>query len=313
MSTASWFDDIPVIGRLSPIEAAIKLHESGEDELAAALECAPEVYEPQIMGSKGPWRAAQQLFAPRPWAHTAHTFGYLAPADPGRKLLPIQHAGNIAADSTLKDSRITIRLNQLRVADYPGRGLHRILFDFYAQNQAPDNVEHLHFNATYRVQEGEQAAVVGLPLFVGLQVGRDGVAFKCFTVNVQNDTDEAFLNILESDEFRSGLELVTTVQPALAPLSKIALDMTRAIATRSRNVAVQEFYLGLDFGRIPLGARLAEGAYLAVQIPETLQAIWDWSEWAYDPANGRIVNRKEPANLIPYNYLVLSVSRYEGE
>lgn len=313
MSTAGWFDDIPVIGRMSAPQAVARLRESDQEELADAVECGPEVFEPQIMSTKSPWETAAQLFAPRPWAHTAHTFGYLAPADPGRKLLPIQHAGNIAADQTLKDSRITIRLNQLRVADYPGRGIHRILFDFYAQNQAPDAVEHLHFNATYRVQEGEQAAVVGLPIFVGLKVGRDGVAFKCFTVNVQNDTDEAFLNILESDEFRAGLELVSTVQPALAPLSKIALDMTRAIATRSRNVPVQEFSLGLDFGRIPLGARLAEGAYLAVQIPETLQTVWDWSEWAYDPANGRIVNRQEPAKLIPYNYLVLSVSRYEGE
>lgn len=197
------------------------------------------------------------------------------------------------------------------MAAYPGSGTHRVLFDFYAQNQVPGDVEHLHFNATHRVREGEQAAILGYPIFVGLNVGIEGVAFKCFTVNVQNDEDEAFLGFLESDVFKAGLKLASTVQPAIAPFSQMALSLTKSIATRNRNVPVQDFYMGLDFSTIATRARLAEGSYLAVQIPESLQTVWDWSEWVYNPSNGQIVNKAEPTRLIPYNYLVYSVSRYE--
>ena len=199
------------------------------------------------------------------------------------------------------------------MADYPGGGTHRVLFDFYAQNQVPGNVEHLHFNATYRVRHGEQAALVGYPIFVGLNVSTEGVAFKCFTVNVKNDNDEAFLGFLESDVFKAGLRLASTMQPAIAPLSGMAVALTKTIATRNRNVPVQDFYMGLDFSTIPTRARLAEGAYIAVQIPETLQTVWDWNEWIYNPTSGQVVNQADPKQLIPYNYLVFSVSRYEGE
>jgi hypothetical protein len=63
---------------------------------------------------------------------------------------------------------------------------------------------------------------------------------------------------------------------------------------------------------IPMRARLAEGSYLAVQIPESLQTVWDWDEWVFNPANGQVVNKAEPTQLIPYNYLVFSVSRQDG-
>jgi hypothetical protein len=58
----------------------------------------------------------------------------------------------------------------------------------------------------------------------------------------------------------------------------LALLVTKAIARRHRNVPVQEFYLGLDFGSTATGARLAEGSYLAVQVPEAVQTVWDWEE-----------------------------------
>jgi hypothetical protein len=156
-------------------------------------------------------------------------------------------------------------------------------------------------------------AVVGHPLFVGLNVGLEGVAFKCFTVNVRNDADEAFLGYLESDAFKLGLKLAMTAQPAIGLFSETALALTRTIAQRYRNVAVQNFYMGLDFSHIATRARLAEGSYLAVQIPQTLTTVWRWDEWLYDQVAGRVVNKDDPAQLIPYNYLVFSVSRYEGE
>ena len=308
MTTSTWFDDLPVLGALPPEEAAAKLREIGESEAATALEDA-EISEgtTKFGGLRMRWP-----FQDKPWQHTAHAFGYLAPASPGSDPLPIQHAGNIAADATLKNGRVRITLDRLRVADYPGGSTHHVLFDFYAQNQVPDTVEHLHFNATYRVREGEQAAIIGYPVFVGLNVGTEGVAFKCFTVNVKNDADEAFLGFLESDVFKGGLKLAATAQPAIGLFSETVLGLTKAIARRNRNVPVQDFYMGLDFSTIVMGARLAEGSYIAVQIPETFQTVWDWSEWVYNPANGRIANSENPTQLIPYNYLVFSVSRYEG-
>jgi hypothetical protein len=171
-------------------------------------------------------------------------------------------------------------------------------------------VEHLHFNASYRVREGEQAGIRGYPIFVGLKVGREGLAFKCFTVNVRNESDEAFLGFLESDLFRAGLKLVETAQPAIAPFSQMAYNLTRSVAGRNRNQPVQDFYLGLDFEHVATRARLATGSYLAVQIPETLTVSWDWGEWVFNPGNGQVVHRDDTTRLIPYNYVVFSVSRY---
>lgn len=60
-------------------------------------------------------------------------------------------------------------------------------------------------------------------------------------------------------------------------------------------------------------ARLAEGSYLAVQIPETLRTVWDWDAWAFNRTNGQVVNKAEPTRLIPYNYLAFSVSRQDEQ
>ncbi|MEZ4527525.1 MAG: hypothetical protein R2941_16515, partial [Desulfobacterales bacterium] len=105
--------------------------------------------------------------------------------------------------------------------------------------------------------------------------------FKCYTVNVKNESDEALLKFLDSDVFKTGLKLAKTAQPAIAPLSEMALGLTRSIAERNKNAPVQNFCMGLDFSAIPTQARLAEGSHIAVQIPEALQTMWDWQDWVY--------------------------------
>jgi hypothetical protein len=287
---------------MPPYEAAQKLRELGDESTAELLDGAQ---------SKGVLDWSPWPMQDRPWQHTAHAFGYLAPAAPGEEAAAIRHAGSIEPDVSLRQSRITVKLDRLRVAAYPGGGMHRVLFDFAAQNRLPNEVEDLHFNATFRVRDGEHAAVLGYPIFVGLNVGNAGVALKCFTVNVQNEADEALLRLLEGDVFRNGLKLAATVQPAIAPLSGMAVALTKTLAGRHRNVPVQDFQLGLDFSNIPTGARLAEGAYFAVQIPESLQVAWNWSDWVFLPSSGQVVNRANPLELIPYNYLVFSISRHE--
>jgi hypothetical protein len=317
MHPTNWLDEIPTIGRMSPTEAEAKLRAIGEVETAQMIleELTRTPFGAQTMGEEeqSPWARVRKQLSPKPWQHTAHAFGYLAPAPPGSDPLPIQHAGNIKPDETLRNARVRITLDALRVADYPGGGTHHVLFDFYAQNQVADDVQHLHFNATHRVREGERAGVIGKPIFVGLNVGTEGVAFRCRTVNVKNQEDEAFLSFLDSDAFKGGLRLASTAQPALAPFSTMAIALTKAVAARNRNVAVQAFEMGLDFTSIPTGARLAEGAYLAVQIPEKEELDWDWGDWVYNPNGGRVVREDDPKQPIPYNYVIFGVSRYGSE
>lgn len=306
MDTAPWFDEQPVLGDLPHLQAAAKLREIGDEITAEALE---EEVDPNIanFSARSSW-----LFQDKPWQHTSHTLGYLAPTPPNNRDLPIQPAGSITPDLALKGDRIKITLNALRVAAYPGGGTHQILFDFYAQNQLTDVTEHLHFNSTYRVREGERAALLNYPIFLGLNIGNDGLVFKCYTVNVKNEEDEAAIQFLESDAFKTGLKLATTVQPAIKPLSEMAIGLTKAIANRRKNVAVQDIQIGLDFSNNPMGARLAEGVYIAVQIPETLTRVWDWSDWIYDTSTGQIVKDYNRDQLIPYNYIAFGISRYEG-
>jgi hypothetical protein len=308
--TTDPFVDLAVLGALPPDQAMIKLREVGEDMAAARIEERTRNRAPEsFRGGFTDWWP----FRDRAWQHTAHAFGFLAIDRVGAALRPIQAIGMVQADPTLRGGRVKIALSQLRVADYPGGGTHRVLFDFYARNQVPSGAEELHFNATYRVREGERTAVAGYPIFIGLNVGSEGMAFRCHTVNVKNDADEAFLDMLEGDVFKAGLKLVTTAQPAIAPLADMALGLTKSVAKRNRNVSVQDFYLGLDFAGTSMGGRLAQGDYSAVQLPESLRRVWRWDDWVFDPDSGLIVDRADNDKLIPYNYVVFGVSRYDGD
>lgn len=304
MASYQWFDDLCVIGDFPPQKAVEKLYEIGDNASALALETA--LVDRAVTFSRVSWP-----FQDKPWQHTAHTIGYLAPAANNIQKTPVQSASSITFDPALKNSRIKVVLNVLQVASYPGGGTHQILFDFYAQNHLAGISEDLHFNNTYRVREGQRAAIINYPIFLGLNVGNDGLIFKCLTVNVKNEEDEQAIRFLESDAFKTGLHLATTIQPAIKPLSEMAMGLTRSIANRRKNVPVQDIQIGLDFSNNAMGARLAEGVYIAVQIPETLKRVWDWSDWIYDASSGQIVNDLHRDQLIPYNYIAFGISRYE--
>nr|WP_293102967.1 hypothetical protein [Okeania sp. SIO2F4] len=82
------------------------------------------------------------------------------------------------------------------------------------------------------------------------------------------------------------------------------------MAERTRNVPVQKFYLGLDFNETaPMGFRLREGNYIAVQVPDETIIQWD-GRWIYDRNLGTIVHKADGSPL-EYNYLVFRVSRYQ--
>jgi hypothetical protein len=301
--TRTWLDELRPLGSLPPAEAARELRAIGEDEIADELDEAAHASGPTAYGT-----SRLRLRRDPVWRHTSYVIGHLAPRNGGTSA--VQHASQIEADEQLRGRRLKVTLDRLRVADYPGRGMHHILFDFAVQNQTEQGPEPVHFNAGYRVAEGDHAAVSGRPVFTGLHVGDEGLLLQCATVNVKNESDEALLGFLDSDAFKTGLQLATTAQPALAPLSVMALSLTKAIAARNRNVTVQTIELGLDFSRISTRARLAEGSYLVVQVPEPMAQIWRWSDWVFDAAAGMLA-RRDDGSPIAYNYLVLGVSRQD--
>ena len=48
-------------------------------------------------------------------------------------------------------------------------------------------------------------------------MGSEGVVFRCLTVNVKNEDDEALLGFLEPDVFTAGLMLATTARASDRP------------------------------------------------------------------------------------------------
>lgn len=301
------FDFAPVIANLPRQRAAQVLRQVGENDIALTLEQqgAESIHRPASFG------IFDTLSRPKPWMHAAHTFGFLPQKPEAGRERRIEPAGEITPDETLQNARIKISLNRLRVAEYPGGGTHNILFDFYATNQVAGGNEDVHFNSSFRVEDGSEAGVVGVPIFIGLGVGTEGASFRCYTVNVKNEEDERFLAVLDSNVFKRGLQLATTAQPAIGPLSELAVGLTKAIASRNRNVPVQNFQMGLDFKGSRMGARLAQGDYIAVQIPMEMRNVWSWQSWEYDPASGEILSAQD-GSYIPFNYVVFGVTKYEG-
>jgi hypothetical protein len=316
MSQFTWSDDIPVIGRMPLDEVKAKLSEMGDAETAADLDAARNRFSSK-RGVLGPTDGGNEWwrFWDRPWTHTGYTFGYLAQAGSNNKpskndLRAIQHAAAIPSDDTLKNTRVKITLDAFYVASYPGLGTHQILLKFYTRNQVKGKTEDLHFNIFCSARKGDHATVHGSPIFVGLNVGAQGIVLGFYTVNVRSSGDDTFLNFLRSDLFKGGLQLLTAVQPAIALFSSTMQNLATYIANREKNAKVQEFELGLDFSKSATVYHLNEGSYIAVQIPEKDQPIWMWDEWVYQTRSCLVVNKANTKRRIPYNYLIFSISKY---
>lgn len=294
-----------VLGQMKSFEVASLLDDLGDKRGAFRIREAAKLDNKDVEFSllAWPWPKEDPI-----WKYTSHAYGFIPPATANTNAnVAIADAGNMGADTTLKNQTIKITLDRLLVRDYPGNDVHHILFDFYGQHQTTGQKQGLHFTQTYRVLEGQGAAITGYPIFIGLKVGLEGVSFKCQTVNVKNEDDEKMLNFMDGDVFKNGLELLNTVNPALPVVTGFATGITKAVLSRNKNVLVQAFDMGLDFSTIKTRAKLKEGSYVVVQAP----VPFDWSQWVYSPTNGQIISSGDTNKTIPYNYIVFSISKMQ--
>ncbi|MDO9004124.1 MAG: hypothetical protein Q7V20_11790 [Aquabacterium sp.] len=86
----------------------------------------------------------------------------------------------------------------------------------------------------FDARDNSSPAIAGAPIFMGLTVAPDGISFKGETVNVRNSGDDMVMSILDTPAFKSGLTLLNTAQPALKPLTSLAM----AAACRLREAGV---------------------------------------------------------------------------
>jgi hypothetical protein len=306
-------DEFIPLARQSPAEVAQKLREIGDEEAALVYERRQEATA-EVLESR--------FWPPRPYLNSQHQIGFIPRFVPGtERFHPILAASNAPADLSLQNRRINIRLDYLRIHQYPGplinlgANSHTILFTFEARNQLPAGSEAVVFNQTYRARSGQDTAVTGNPIFIGLTVGANGVIFSCKTVNVGNSNDEKLVAAINSEAATLGLNLLTTAQPALAPFVGVARGLCRALAARRKNTPVQDIILGLDFESGATGVRLAVGSYVAVQVAQANEI--SWSDWRFDADTGVIVRTNlaegEAPYALPYNAIVFRVSPYEGD
>jgi hypothetical protein len=144
-------------------------------------------------------------------------------------------------------------------------------------------------------------------------VGPNGLSFSCKTVNIGNSSDQDLLQAINSEGAEKGLQLLTIAQPALGPLVGVARGICNVLAERSKNVAVQQFTLGLDFDDGSTGSRLSTGSYIVSQVPKADEI--SWNDWNYDSQTGAIVRKNlapgEKTYVLPYNTIVFRISKFQ--
>lgn len=241
------------------------------------------------------------------WGYTGMLCGFLRP-EAGGETQKIENAIGLPREETLRNSRVKITLEKFWVHRYPGLGKHKILCEFTGKNQLQNEPEELRFALTTEAKDGASAAISGSPIFLGVSVGENGIAFEGKTINVKSDTDDTILNAIASGPFKEGLGLLTKVQPALKPFVGLTNSVVQSVLSRSKNVQVFNFKLGLDFAKSQTSVPLRLGSFIVVQGDN---ANWDWDAFCWSTSSAQVLDKinKQP---IPYNYIVFRVSEYSA-
>lgn len=283
------------LGYKSPAEVIKYLRDIEDHESADALQ--PPGGTGQMFGLE---------WGKEVWGHTGILIGFI-PHDAKGRLSAIENAYTLTPDPSLKGSRIKITLERFWVQRYPGRGTHEILCEFTGKNQTRDEQEEMQFAIKTEARDGASAAISGAPIFLGVTVGNNGIAFEGKTINVRSKTDDELLAALSSGTFREGLGLLTTAQPALKPFVGLASSVVTAVLKRSKNKQIQFFKLGLDFSTNQTSVALRHGSFAVIQADNV---DWDWEKLAWNADAQQIVRRADGESP-GYNYLVFRVSKFE--
>lgn len=241
------------------------------------------------------------------YAYSGILMGFIPSGSKG-KALQIQSAFELDPDMDLKGARIKITLDKFYVANFPGTGTHSILCEFTGKNQLSEAAEEMRFAVSTTANDRSSAAISGAPIFLGVSVGQDGIAFEGRTVNVASSDDTLLMDALGSDAFRNGLALLTSAQPALKPFVGLAGSVVKAIAGRNKNRQIYAFKLGLDFAGGATSARLREGSYIVVQADDS---VFNWSAHTWN-SDARSVVETATGKPIDFNYMVFGVSRFSA-
>lgn len=290
---------MPVLGNMHVRDVIRVLEQVGESDRARELAAFDQDERLADLVESGRW-------GPKPYEITQHQFGYIGPATSPSPWY-IQDATKIQPDRSLIGKKIIVTLDKLRVYDYPGSGLHQVLFDFSGDHQNPDGSQgdRVHFTQNYAAQESEGAGVSGFPIFSGLCVPKNGVNFSCSTTNVANNDDQKILSFLNGDVFQKGITFINSINPVLPIVTDFAVGLTTAFAGRNQNVKVSEFNLGLDFSSIVTRAKLCVGSYIAAQAPD---GKINWGQWGWWD---NMIKQWDQKGYLPYNYIVFSISVQE--
>ncbi len=218
----------------------------------------------------------------------------------------IVDAVGILPDKSLIKAKLKITIDYVRIMKYPGGGTHDILLNVYGQTQSGNEVIPLSYSLAFPARNGDAPLIAGYSLFVGLCVGSEGINFQGQTVNVKNQADKTFFNILADNVFKNGMQLLNSAATSFQPLIKLTEGIVQDLVHKNEGIGVQSFLLGLDFSDISTHSKLREGSFVIIQIPPDHPKL-DWNEWQY--LRGQIVKKNDPTAIIPYNCLIFGVSK----
>jgi hypothetical protein len=249
------------------------------------------------------------LTAKKPYTHTGFILGFIPPnAAPSDRTSEIVGISQIQGDKQIVGKRIKISLDKFYVHDYPGLGQHSILCEFSGKNQVAGETEELRFAVRFNAGDKASASLSGVPIFMGVTVGSDGISFEGRTINVSNTLDEVVLATLESPAFKNGLALINAAQPALKPFSTLAAAAVKSTLARKKNAQIHNFNLGLDFAAGATSARLRHGSYVVIQSDDSSGWNWDDFEWSRDAMS--LQAKSGSARLVDFNYMIFGVSEF---
>lgn len=249
------------------------------------------------------------LIGKKPYTHTGFILGFIPTVTPTSKgSSEIIGISKIEGNKEIIGKRIKISMDKFYVHSYPGLGQHSILCEFSGKNQVAGETEELRFALKFNAADKAGASVSGVPLFMGVTVGNDGISFEGRTINVSNTLDEVVLATLDSPAFKNGLALIHAAQPALKPFSTLAAAAVKSTLARKRNTQVHSFNLGLDFGEGATSARLRHGSYIVIQTDDA--AGWDWTNFEWNRDAMTLQRKADASTELEFNYMIFGVSEF---